>query len=139
MVLNTRRILEKGSRMTTTTRIMMITIIIIMIIKKTIGSFFSSIYSIKSNVLNGYDGVNRRRTCSLYDKTFRIFPLISRRFIYLHMRNHLQLNSVLQIITYLVHSNVSSHQTLCLVPTNKPAFLPTVHSQIWRDLLLNTF
>lgn len=56
MVLNTRRILEKGSRMTTTTRIMMITIIIIMIIKKTIGSFFSSIYSIKSNVLNGYDG-----------------------------------------------------------------------------------
>ena len=59
MVLNTRRILEKGSRMTTTTRIMMITIIIIiiiMIIKKPIGSFFSSIYSIKSNVLNGYDG-----------------------------------------------------------------------------------
>ena len=56
MVLNTRKILEKGSRMTTTTRIMMITIIIIMIIKKTIGSFFSSIYSIKSNVLNGYDG-----------------------------------------------------------------------------------
>ena len=56
MVLNTRRILEKG--MTTTTRIMMITIIIIiiMIIKKTIGRFFSSIYSIKSNVLNGYDG-----------------------------------------------------------------------------------
>lgn len=40
---------------------------------------------------------------------------------------------------YLVNSNVSSHQTLYSIPTNKPDFLPSVHSQIWRDLLLNTF
>ena len=129
------------SRITTTIIIMMITIIIIIIIIKKRSEVFSLRLLYKLSQMSLMNMMELRQSPKGLLALRENVPHFPSNFMAIHIFTFEESFTIKLCLTdyHLFGSFQCSRQTLHLIPTNKPDFLPSVHSQIWRDLLLNTF